>query len=82
MALDACYTYSIGFRAPRGAELAAAFLDWLHERGLPDAVYRDPGLAPARGGAAIPGKMVSFADSLLKTIAGRKTTPHAFSAST
>jgi len=68
VALDACFTYSIGFRAPRGAELAAAFLDWLHERGLPDAIYRDPGLKPARRGAAVPGRMVSFADSLLKNI--------------
>ena len=39
-------TYSVGFRAPRGAELGAAFLDWLHERGLPDATYRDPRLLP------------------------------------
>jgi 50S ribosomal protein L16 3-hydroxylase len=44
VALDACFTYSIGFRAPRGAELGSAFLDWLHERGLPEADYRDPGL--------------------------------------
>jgi 50S ribosomal protein L16 3-hydroxylase len=36
VALDACYTYSIGFRAPRGAELGAAVLAWLHERGRPD----------------------------------------------
>src|SRR4030095_9265260 len=35
VALDHCFTSSIGFRAPRGAELGAAFLDWLHERGLP-----------------------------------------------
>jgi 50S ribosomal protein L16 3-hydroxylase len=66
VALDACYTYSIGFRAPRGAELAAAFLDWLHERGLPDAAYRDPALRPSRRGGAIPAAMISFADSLLK----------------
>ena len=68
VALDPCYTYSIGFRAPRGAELAAAVLDWLHERGLPDAAYRDAGLEPARRGAAIPGRMVSFADSVLRSI--------------
>jgi 50S ribosomal protein L16 3-hydroxylase len=68
VALEPCFTYSIGFRAPRGAELAAAFLDWLHERGLPDARYRDPGLEPARRGAAIPASMVSFADSLLRSI--------------
>jgi len=47
VALEPCFTYSIGFRAPRGAELGAAFLDWLHERGLPDAAYRDPGLSKA-----------------------------------
>src|SRR5258706_5022830 len=37
VALDPCFTCSVGFRAPRGAELAAAVLDHLHERGLPDA---------------------------------------------
>jgi len=61
VALDPCWTYSIGFRAPRGAELAAAFLDWLHERGLPDAVYRDPGLRPASAPAALPRELVGFA---------------------
>lgn len=68
VALDACYTYSIGFRAPRGAELGAAFLDWLHERGLPDATYRDPDLAPARHPARLPPGMVDFALSVLKEI--------------
>ncbi|MGH8766023.1 MAG: cupin domain-containing protein, partial [Burkholderiales bacterium] len=47
VAMDPCFTYSVGFRAPGGTELAAAFLDHLHERGLPDAAYRDPGLQPA-----------------------------------
>src|ERR1051326_7771066 len=58
VALDECYTYSIGFRAPRGAELGAAFLDWLHERGLPDAAYRDPRLAPAARPARIPRELL------------------------
>src|SRR5918994_6916140 len=57
VALERCFTYSIGFRAPRGAELGAAFLDWLHERGLPDARYRDPGLRPATKPARIPPEM-------------------------
>ena len=61
VALDPCFTCSIGFRAPRGAELGVAFLDWLHERGLPDAAYRDPGLAPASRPARIPPHLVSFA---------------------
>ena len=68
VALEPCYTYSIGFRAPRGAELGAAFLDWLHERGLPDAQYRDPGLAPARRAARIPAAMVAFAAGVLSRI--------------
>jgi 50S ribosomal protein L16 3-hydroxylase len=68
VALDACFTYSIGFRTPRGAELGAAFLDWLHERGLPDARYRDPRLAPAQSGARIPKEMVAFAAQALERI--------------
>lgn len=61
VALDPCFTYSIGFRAPRGAELAAAFLDFLHKRGLPDAAYRDRTLRPASRTAAIPTEMLAFA---------------------
>jgi 50S ribosomal protein L16 3-hydroxylase len=68
VALEACFTYSIGFRAPRGAELGAAFLDWLHERGLPEARYRDPRLAPAHAPARIPGEMVAFAARALERI--------------
>jgi 50S ribosomal protein L16 3-hydroxylase len=68
VALDECYTYSIGFRAPRGAELGAAFLDWLHERGLPDASYRDPRLAPASRPARIPREMLQFGEKVLARI--------------
>ena len=67
VALDECYTYSIGFRAPRGAELGAAFLDWLNERGLPDAAYRDPGLSPAAP-ARIPAAMLEHARRTLARI--------------
>ena len=68
VALEPCFTYSIGFRAPRGAELGAAFLDWLHERGLPDAAYRDPGLAPPRRLASIPREMLLFTQKALRRI--------------
>jgi 50S ribosomal protein L16 3-hydroxylase len=68
VALERCFTYSIGFRAPRGAELGAAFLDWLHSRGLPEAEYRDPGLAPARQPGQIPREMMQFAKRLLSGI--------------
>jgi 50S ribosomal protein L16 3-hydroxylase len=68
IALEACFTCSVGFRAPRGAELAAAFLDYLHERGLPDATYRDPGLRASGNPARISGRMTAFADAVLKRI--------------
>ena len=78
VALEPCFTYSIGFRAPRGAELGAAFLDWLHERGLPDARYRDPDLAPARRAAQIPASLVSFAESMLRRIRWTRADVEAF----
>jgi 50S ribosomal protein L16 3-hydroxylase len=68
VALEPCFTYSIGFRAPRGVELGAAFLDWLHERGLPDARYRDPHLAPTAHPGRIPSEMVSFTKHFLSRI--------------
>lgn len=68
VALEECFTCSVGFRAPRGAELGAAFLDYLHERGLPDARYRDPDLRPARRAAQIDARMVDFAATLLARI--------------
>jgi len=68
IALDSCFTYSVGFRAPRAAELAAAFLDHLHERGLPDAEYRDPGLRPAGRPALIGPELAAFAEAQLARI--------------
>lgn len=68
VALDPCVTCSVGFRAPRGVELAAAFLDYLHERGLPDGTYRDPGLRVARNAARISGHMTAYANTVLNRI--------------
>jgi len=68
VALEPCFTYSIGFRAPRGAELGAAFLDWLHERGLPDARYADRGLSPAARPGRLPPRMVRFVKNFLRKI--------------
>src|SRR5688572_8084694 len=68
VALEPCYTYSIGFRAPRGAELGAAFLDWLHRRGLPQADYRDPGLVPSRRAGQMPKEMLSYGRKVLSRI--------------
>jgi 50S ribosomal protein L16 3-hydroxylase len=73
VALEPCFTYSIGFRAPRGAELAAAFLDWLHERGLPDGRYSDPRLRPSAQPGKIPAEMIDFAAAHLSRIRWSRT---------
>jgi 50S ribosomal protein L16 3-hydroxylase len=57
VAVDACTTYSIGFRAASANELAVAFLDFLRdELDLPGR-YADPGLAPTRTPAKIGASM-------------------------
>jgi len=68
VALEECQTCSVGLRAPRGEELAAAFLDYLHERGLPRAAYRDPDLRPARRSAQIPAALAAHAARTLARI--------------
>jgi len=68
VALDECFTCSVGLRAPQGEELAAAFLDYLHERGLPRSVYRDPGLRPAGRSGEIPRAMVQHTANTLRKI--------------
>jgi 50S ribosomal protein L16 3-hydroxylase len=78
IALEPCFTYSVGFRAPRGAELGAAFLDYLHERGLPDAGYRDPGLVPAQRPAHIGRALVDFAQAQLVRIRWRRADAERF----
>jgi 50S ribosomal protein L16 3-hydroxylase len=69
IALEECFTYSIGFRAPRGTELGAAFLDWLHERGLPQAEYRDRDLVPAARPGRIPAELITYGIRTLNRIA-------------
>ena len=46
----------------------AAFLDWLHERGLPEADYRDAGMKPAARPGQLPKEIISFAAALLARI--------------
>ncbi|MGH8800150.1 MAG: cupin domain-containing protein, partial [Casimicrobiaceae bacterium] len=53
VALDACTTYSIGFRAPSAQQLATAFLDWLRDDMALDGRYADPDLRPTREPARI-----------------------------
>ncbi len=57
IAVDACTTYSIGFRAPSAQELGTAFLDWLRDSIALEGRYTDSSLAaaaePARIGEAM-----------------------------
>jgi len=61
VAVDACYTYSIGFRAPSHRELMSQFLTFLEERLDSDGRYSDPELSvqthPAQIGAGMIGKV-------------------------
>jgi 50S ribosomal protein L16 3-hydroxylase len=67
-AIGPCETYSIGFRAPRGTELSTAFLDFLHERGFSETVYRDPGRKPAVQAARIDASLIEHATRSLAKI--------------
>ena len=67
-AIGACQTYSIGFRAPGGSELSAAFLDFLHERGFADTPYGDAGRKPAAHPALIDPHMIDHAVRILGSI--------------
>ncbi len=53
VAIDACTTYSIGFRAAEATELGTAFLDFLRDELALRGRYADPDLAPVRAPAAI-----------------------------
>jgi 50S ribosomal protein L16 3-hydroxylase len=57
VAVEACTTYSIGFRAATVQELATAFLDFLRDEIDLPGRYADPGLAPTATPARIPPSM-------------------------
>jgi len=65
VALDACITLSVGFRAPPPAELAMRFLDFLHERFDGGPAYADAGLRRATQPGRLPPGMVAHATRAL-----------------
>jgi 50S ribosomal protein L16 3-hydroxylase len=67
-AVDACMTYSIGFRAAAHDELAKAFLDFLHDELVLPGRYADPDLRPAREPARIAAAMQTRAIATLARI--------------
>ena len=68
VAIDACTTYSIGFRAPSAQELGTAFLDWLRDTLVLAGRYADPDLAPAREPARIERGMQAQCAAILSAI--------------
>jgi 50S ribosomal protein L16 3-hydroxylase len=68
VALDACTTYSIGFRATSAQQLATGFLDWLRDEVSLDGRYADPGLRPAREPARIGAAMRAQCAAVLDRI--------------
>jgi 50S ribosomal protein L16 3-hydroxylase len=71
IALGECMTYSIGFRAPRQAELASELLMGLSEEvaeqmgSRKDGLYQDPGQLAAIKDAQIPEALQKFASQAL-----------------
>jgi 50S ribosomal protein L16 3-hydroxylase len=61
VALEPCFTYSIGFRAPSRSEIAREFLASIQDRVIINGLYTDRGAEPARHAGEIPGKMVRHA---------------------
>jgi 50S ribosomal protein L16 3-hydroxylase len=66
VALNACFTYSIGFRAPTRQELAADFLDYLHDTLALDGMLADPDLRPTSHPGALPRGMLRQAKLALR----------------
>ncbi len=71
VALGECMTYSIGFRAPRQAELARELLQRLAEEAQDESaskLYRDPSQAAVSGSAEIPQQLEKFAREALQSV--------------
>ena len=69
VAVDACSTYSIGFRAPSAQEIAIAFLDWLRDRIGLDGRYADPDRPPASSPARVDRALRAYAVATLRRLA-------------
>jgi 50S ribosomal protein L16 3-hydroxylase len=68
VAVDACTTYSIGFRAPSAQELGTAFLDWMRDNLELTGRYADPELAATNEPARISTRMQAQFAAMLEAI--------------
>jgi 50S ribosomal protein L16 3-hydroxylase len=74
VAIDACMTYSIGFRAPSAQELGTAFLDSLRDSIALEGRYADPDLAVAAEPARIGARMQAECGAMLAAMRWDRTT--------
>lgn len=65
-AIDACFTYSIGFRAPTHAELVNAYADYMQEHHAPTGRYADPDLQATHTPGRLPDGLVARTRGLLE----------------
>lgn len=68
VAIDECFTYSIGFRAPTNAELAGQFLADLAERVVLEGRYADPGLRATKTPGRLPDAMVDATGAAIAAV--------------
>ena len=68
VAVDACYTYSVGFRAPSHQELTSQFLIYLEERPNGGGRYSDPDLSVQARPAQIGAGMIEKVERILGDI--------------
>lgn len=78
VAVDACTTYSIGFRAASHTEIAQAFLDHLRDELVLDGRYADPDLRPSAEPARIAPSMQRRVDTALRGIRWTRATTAQF----
>lgn len=68
IALGDCMTYSVGFRAPSGQEIATQFLVYLQDRLQVEGRYADPCLKRPRHPAEIGGDMLEQIEAMIAKI--------------
>lgn len=73
VALDACMTWSVGFRAPTAQEMLSQFLVYLQDHLEVEGMYADPGLRRPRHPGQIPTDLLHWAEQVIRAAAWGKT---------
>ena len=68
IAEDDCMTYSIGFRAPSGQELAEQFMVYMQDRVSLEGMYADPDLKPQQHPSEISSRMLQQVEKMIRQV--------------